>query len=187
MRGRAVQVEVVLLDVLTVVPLGPGQAEHPLLQDRVSAVPKRGGEAQVLVDVADAAQAVLVPAVRPRAGVVVGEVSPRLAAGAVVLAHGAPCALREVRPPGPPRDPRFTGLVQPLLLGAVRGGSFSPLDEETSPRRMHDPSPHVASGARYSSCWRQGLLPFREASARPSLKGSSLRARHRSSVPIRYR
>ena len=45
---------------------------------------------------------VLVPAVGARARVVVGEVVPGVAVGAVVLAHGAPRALGEVRAPAPP-------------------------------------------------------------------------------------
>ena len=51
-------------------------------------------------------EAVLAPAVGARAGVVVGEVAPRVAAGAVVLAHGSPGALGEVRAPVPPRRGR---------------------------------------------------------------------------------
>ena len=38
---RAVEVEVVLLDVLAVVPLAVGEAEQPLLEDRILAVPER--------------------------------------------------------------------------------------------------------------------------------------------------
>ena len=62
-RRRAVEVEVVLLHVLAVVALAGRQAERPLLQDRVGAVPQREREAQQLVAVADAGQAVLAPAV----------------------------------------------------------------------------------------------------------------------------
>ena len=40
-RRRRVEVEVVLLDVLAVVPLAVGQAEQALLEDRVLAVPQR--------------------------------------------------------------------------------------------------------------------------------------------------
>ena len=48
-RRRAVDVEVVLLDVLAVVALGVRQPEHPLLEDRVGAVPQREREAQPLL------------------------------------------------------------------------------------------------------------------------------------------
>ena len=67
MGGRAVEVEVVLLDVLAVVALGVGQAEQPLLQQRVTAVPQRQRKAQPLLVVADAGEAVLAPPVRPSA------------------------------------------------------------------------------------------------------------------------
>src|SRR5918992_2049709 len=102
MGRRVVQVVVVLLDVLAVVALAAGQAKQPLLEDRIAAVPERQGEAEILVPVADAGQAILVPTVGPRAGVIVREVAPGVAAGAVVLAHRAPRALRQERPPAVP-------------------------------------------------------------------------------------
>ena len=82
---------------LAVVALAVGQAEQPLLEDGVGAVPDREGEAELAVVVADAGDAVLAPAVRARAGLVVGEVVPRVAVFAVVLADSAPLALGEVR------------------------------------------------------------------------------------------
>ena len=63
MRRRAVEVEVVLLDVFAVVALAVGQPEQPLLQDRILAVPKRQREAEQLVVVGDSGQPVLAPAV----------------------------------------------------------------------------------------------------------------------------
>ena len=97
--GCAVQVEVVFLDVLAVVAFGAGQAVQPLLEDRVVPVPQRQGEAQVLGAVADPGQAVLVPAVRPAAGIVVREVVPGRTVVAVVFAYRAPRPLAEVGPP----------------------------------------------------------------------------------------
>ena len=49
-----VEVPPVLLGVLTVVALVAGEAEDPLLEDRVAAVPKREPEAQPLLDVREA-------------------------------------------------------------------------------------------------------------------------------------
>src|SRR4029079_8373415 len=100
--GRRVEVPPILLGVLAVVALVPGQAEDPLLQDRVAAVPEGPAEAQPLVLVADGAEAVLAPAVGARPGVIVGEVLPGGPAGAVVLAHGAPRAFADVRAPALP-------------------------------------------------------------------------------------
>ena len=71
MGRRAVEVEVVLLDVLAVVALAVGQAEQAFLEDRVLAVPEGQGEAEPLLVVGDAGQAVLAPAVGARAGLVV--------------------------------------------------------------------------------------------------------------------
>ena len=99
MAGQGVHEPPVVLDVLAVVALRAGQAEHPLLQDRVAAVPQRERHAQVLPDVTDAGHAVLAPPVGTRAGVVVREVVPGLAAGAVVLAHRPPGAFREIGTP----------------------------------------------------------------------------------------
>ena len=124
--GQAVHEPPVLLHVLAVVALGTGQPEHPLLEDRVDAVPQRQPEAQLVPDVGEPRHPVLVPAVRARAGVVVRERAPRVAVVAVVLAHRAPRALGEVRAPlvpgvgveqvvlGPSRR-----LREPAVLGRV--------------------------------------------------------------------
>src|SRR5436309_9832811 len=99
MRRRRIEVEVVLLDVFAVVALGPGEAEQPLLQDRIVAVPEGQGEAETAVVVGDPAEAVLAPAVGARPGVAGGEGAPGVAVGAIVFAHRAPLALGELGPP----------------------------------------------------------------------------------------
>ncbi len=76
---RVVEVEVVLLDVLAVVALAVRETEQPLLEDGIGAVPQRECEAQLLVVVGDAGQAVLSPPVGPRPGLVVRERVPRIA------------------------------------------------------------------------------------------------------------
>ncbi len=119
MRRRAVDVEVVLLDVLAVVAFAVGEPEQALLQNRIPLIPQSQGKAQSLFFVADAAEAVLAPAVRPRARLIVREIVPGIAVGAVVLAHGSPLALAEIWTPLLPRDARLTGIVQPLLFGDV--------------------------------------------------------------------
>jgi hypothetical protein len=103
-RGRGVEVVVILLHVLAVISLGVGQAEEALLDDRVLAVPERGGEADDLLIVADAAQPVFAPVVGAAAGLVVAEVGPGVAVEAVVLADRAPLPLAQVRPPLPAVD-----------------------------------------------------------------------------------
>ena len=79
-----------------------GDSEQPLFEDGVHAVPKRKRETQALVIVADAGDAVLGPAIGARAGVIVREVIPRRAVGAVVFARIAPGAFGQVRAPAPP-------------------------------------------------------------------------------------
>ena len=116
---RRVEVEVVLLDVLAVVPLAVGEAERALLEDGVPLVPEGEREAQALLVVGDPGQSVFAPAVGPGAGLVVREVVPGVAVRAVVLADRAPLPLAEVGAPLLPGRPGLTGLVQPLLLGAV--------------------------------------------------------------------
>ena len=111
---QSLEVPPVLLDVLAVVPLRPGEAEHPLLQDRVLAVPEREREAELVADVRDAGHPVLVPPVGTGPRVVVRERVPRVAARGVVLANGAPRALAQIRAPLVPRVRR-----EEIVLGAA--------------------------------------------------------------------
>src|SRR5262249_17373220 len=99
MARQGVEVPPVLLGVLAVVALVAGQAEDALLQDRVAAVPERERETEPLLDVREPGEAVLAPAVRARAGVVVRQVLPGRPALAVVLADGTPLALAQVGAP----------------------------------------------------------------------------------------
>ncbi len=119
-RGHVVEVEVILLDVLTVVALGVRQAEQALFQDGVPPIPQRQGQAQPLLVVADPGQAVLAPPVGPGPRLIVAEIGPGVAIIAVVLADRAPLAFTEVGPPGPPghTGPR---LAEPGLLGRLLG------------------------------------------------------------------
>ena len=102
MRRRAVEMVVHLLDVLAVVALAVGQAEQPLLEDRVPLVPQSEPETPVQPFVGPAGQAVLSPAVGPAAGVVVRECVPRVTVGAVILAHRAPLPVADIRAPASP-------------------------------------------------------------------------------------
>jgi len=73
---RAVEVEVVLLDVLAVVALAVGEPEEALLEDGILPVPQRQRKAQVLFVIGKAGDAVLAPAVGARARMIVGEEIP---------------------------------------------------------------------------------------------------------------
>src|SRR5206468_2383634 len=98
--GRGGVEEVVeLLYVLAVLPLAVGEAEHPLLEDRIAAVPEREREAEVLMFVREPGEAVLAPAVGAAPGMIVGEVVPGGPVRAVVLPDRAPLAFGEVGAP----------------------------------------------------------------------------------------
>src|SRR5260370_3600972 len=116
MGRRRVQVEPVLLGVLTVAALVAGEAEDALLEDRVSPVPERQRETQRLPIVANAGEPVLVPSIRSRTCMLVRKELPRASVLAVVLAHGPPCPLAEVGSPPPPRRAALRDLLETRLL-----------------------------------------------------------------------
>src|SRR5690348_3740785 len=96
MGRRAIEVEVVFLDVLAVVALAVRQAEQALLEDRVDTIPQRERETEALLLVGHAGETVFSPSIGSRARLVMREVVPRVARRAVVLAHRSPLALTEV-------------------------------------------------------------------------------------------
>ena len=100
--GGGIDVEVVFLDILAAIALRAGQPERALLEERITSVPQRQRQAQELVLVGDAAEAVLAPAIGARAGVVVRQEIPGIAIGAVVLPHRTPGPFREVGAPQAP-------------------------------------------------------------------------------------
>ena len=81
------------------IALAAGEPEGALFEVRVATVPQGEGQAQALLVVADAAQAVFAPAVGAGAGLVIVEVVPGVAVWAVVLAHGAPGTFGEIGAP----------------------------------------------------------------------------------------
>ena len=116
MRGRRVEIEVVLLHVLAVIPLAAREPEQALLENRVVAVPESHRQAEPSVVVGDPADSVLAPPVRPRPGVIVGEGVPGGAVGAVVFAHRPPLAFGQVGPPPFPVGCTILGLAEPQLF-----------------------------------------------------------------------
>ena len=160
---QALEVPPVLLDVFAVVPLRAGQPEHALLQDRVVPVPEREREAELVPDVRDAGHAVLVPAVRARAGVIVWEVVPGVTALGVVLADRSPCALAQVRAPLVPG----VGVEEIVLGPAGRLGQARML--RGVELRHADQLP---TGCRSNRCHPYGS----SATNRPLRKSSPLRS-----------
>ena len=96
MRRRVVDVKVVVLHILAMVALEGIDAEQPLLEVIVGSIPEGGREAEDLVAIADAGDAVLAPAVGLGPRHVVGEIRPGITVGGVVLADGSPGAVGEI-------------------------------------------------------------------------------------------
>ena len=99
MRGSAVEIEVVFLHIFAVIALVAGEPKDPFFQDRIPFVPQRQRKADELTPVADSSEAIFIPAVRARAGMVMGEEFPGIPVGAVVFTHCTPGALAEIGPP----------------------------------------------------------------------------------------
>ena len=143
MARQSFEVPPVLLDILAVVALRPGEAEHALLEDPVLAVPEGEGEAELMPDVGDPGHPVLVPAIGPGAGVVVREGVPGIPALGIILTDGAPGALAQVRAPLVPRVRgeevvlgTTGGLSQPCVLR--RRGALTRLRHRCSACRGFD-------------------------------------------------
>ena len=98
MRRCRVEVIVQLLDVFTVVAFAVGQAEKPLLEDRVAAVPERQREAKAALIVGPAGDSIFTPSVGALVGMVEWEIGPAIAAGTVVFPDGAPLAVGYIGP-----------------------------------------------------------------------------------------
>jgi hypothetical protein len=75
------------------------ETKDSLLQDGIDAVPEGDGKVHLAVVVADTTETVLSPAIRSRSCVLVGEVSPGISIGRVVLPNGRlePAAHRQRR------------------------------------------------------------------------------------------
>ena len=63
MGRRTVQVVIIFLDVFAVIALAVGQAERPLLQDRILAVPQDQRKTQPLVIVTETGETILAPVI----------------------------------------------------------------------------------------------------------------------------
>ncbi len=177
MAGRGVEIEVILFHVLAVVALIAGQTERPFLENRIAAVPQGERETQPLLLVADAAQTVLVPAIDAGAGLIVVEMFPSFAVGAVVLANRAPSPFREIRPPQPPVFLILVLSFQAQALGIVDGsrgfhGGFSRIGVASAGRSFVIDEPlryfwanslsenEIARSIKYSSLESATLMPL---------------------------
>ncbi len=117
MRRRAVEIEVVFLDIFAVIALAVRQAEEAFLQDWVATVPQGQCKTKLLFVVGDTGQSIFTPAIRTRTRLIMREIIPGVSIGAVVLAHRAPLPFAEIWPPLLPRHTFFACNIQSLLLG----------------------------------------------------------------------
>src|SRR6266700_2358374 len=102
--------------------------------------------------VAKPADPVLAPAIGPAARMIVREIGPRIAVGAVILAHRPPLAIADIGSPTPPRR-AAPGFLQPpaffRLRDALRGSAAASnhlLPPELPPRRQFDRALRVGEG-----------------------------------------
>ncbi len=116
MRRRRIEVEIVLLHILPVIAFVAGESEDSFFQDRVSPVPQGQGKADDLMAIANAGEAVLVPAIGTRPGLIMGERVPGCSIRAVVLTHRAPGALAQIGSPAFPVAPALRVFVKTLLF-----------------------------------------------------------------------
>src|SRR5215472_5226890 len=115
-RWRAVEIEVVLLDIFAVVAFAVRQAEKAFFQDWVLAIPQGQSKAEILLIVGNTGEPVFAPAICARACLVVTEILPGIAILAVVLANRAPLTLTYV---WPPFSPRYTLQARLLETGSL--------------------------------------------------------------------
>jgi hypothetical protein len=114
--GRAVKVEVIFLDILTVIPLTVSESEQALFQNWIDPIPKRESETKDLFFIADPSDSVFAPSVCPRPCMIMREVIPRVAVLTVILPDRPPLPLRKIRPPFSPGH---------TLLGFLKSHSFA--------------------------------------------------------------
>src|SRR4029453_18546831 len=123
--GQPVEIPPILLDVLAVVSLRSGEAEHALFQDRVDTVPKGKGQTKIMVDVRETGHPVFVPSIGSGSRVIMWKEAPGVAVIAVVLPYGAPGTLGEIGTPLIPRVRFGEALLHPaggLRESSVLGG-----------------------------------------------------------------
>ena len=101
---RAIEVEVILLDILPMIAFAVGQPKQAFLEDRILAIPQGQREAEPLLVVGNTGQTILAPTIGARARLIVAEIIPGITTFAIVLTHRAPLALTQVRAPFFPRN-----------------------------------------------------------------------------------
>ena len=114
---RRVGVPIKFFHIFAVVALRAGHAEEAFFQKRVALVPERERETKPAFSIANAGEPVLVPAINPRARVLMRKIIPGVSIRAVIFAHRSPRTLRQIRPPKLPRLPARSVFRQSRLFG----------------------------------------------------------------------
>src|SRR5882762_9421300 len=127
MRGRRIEVEVVLLYIFAMVAFISCEAEQTLFKDRIAPVPKRQSEAYPLVTVADPPNPIFSPAIRARTCMVVRKIFPGRPMWTVIFPDGTPLPLGKVGSPALPVPGALMRFVQTLLFGGHRNLRSGPV------------------------------------------------------------
>ena len=93
-RRKGIQIIELLFDVFAVVALWVAQAKEPLLQSAVLSIPQDRAEAESALPIRPTEDAVFTPPIRTVLSHLIRERVPYVAVIRVVLANGAPLALR---------------------------------------------------------------------------------------------
>src|SRR5579884_4025370 len=118
MSGGVIKIVIIFFDILAVIALLSVEAEESLFQNGIVSVPEGRSEADILVAVTEAGDAVFPPAVGSGARMVVRKVIPGCAIGAIVLTHRSPLPLAHIRPPAFPVDDPPPILFQSIMFSS---------------------------------------------------------------------
>src|SRR6267143_2057900 len=127
MRGRRIEVEVVLFYIFAMVAFISCEAEQTLFKDRIAPVPKRQREAYPLVTVADPPNPVFPPAIRARTSMLVRKLFPGRPRWTVIFPDCTPLPLGNVGSPALPVPGALMRFVQTLLFGCHRNLRSGPV------------------------------------------------------------
>jgi len=115
--GRIVRVPINFLHILTVISLRSGYAEKALLQKRVAFIPESEGETEPILEIRNTTDSVFIPAIGTGTRMIVRQVVPGIAIGAVIFPHRPPGAVCQVRAPAMPVLFTRTVFLETGLLG----------------------------------------------------------------------
>ena len=104
------------------IALGTAEAKQAFFENRIVAIPQRERKAHAALAIGDAEQAILAPTIRATTRMIVRQVIPALAGRRIILAHGAPLAIREIWPPAAPVAIAAIVGIEPLALGVSAWG-----------------------------------------------------------------